>query len=524
MEPNESKTTKEPTLWVPGWAIRIHVTIKLSDGADALQKAILGLIKAGTPGLPGSLANELCLEENIVESAMKSLADQDWIQWGDGEWVRTTSNNQSETQDERRTGWVFWDSLRQRLLPELLLDDLDHSLDKIETATQASEFLKEDEFPRPEPSQVSMELIPTVEARGFRARELRKTANSFEFLNLDLGDSIQRVTLQGLRRKMRWHPLVVPYRIEENLGAQPSVYCCEPTYSPELSLESPYSPFLRAVIEEKSAKAYAPITAHANDLQGKHRAKHSAEFLADFGSPERLDAEAKNAVRRMMSETSLQGLFASPVLMSTAEDAERIWIVTAKLPQSSKNLRTQYSSVLQALATCISDELLPMWENNISAKDLSRNYPSKYHANKSGLNFDSVKRRWDARVANFSTTHGMPFTRWGIGTAGDARSDATWPTKRTQLGTVIRSWAALAICACNDPEGRFVLRWIRESLSDFPDLFEVYEAVKDQRNTDKGRSSESISITEYRDSIYRIWKAIANGHKRATEQLGYPKP
>jgi hypothetical protein len=226
----------------------------------------------------------------------------------------------------------------------------------------------------------------------------------------------------------------------------------------------------------------------------------------------------------MMSETSLQGLFASPVLMSTAEDAERIWIVTAKLPQSSKNLRTQYSSVLQALATCISDELLPMWENNISAKDLSRNYPSKYHANKSGLNFDSVKRRWDARVANFSTTHGMPFTRWGIGTAGDARSDATWPTKRTQLGTVIRSWAALAICACNDPEGRFVLRWIRESLSDFPDLFEVYEAVKDQRNTDKGRSSESISITEYRDSIYRIWKAIANGHKRATEQLGYPKP
>jgi hypothetical protein len=82
----------------------------------------------------------------------------------------------------------------------------------------------------------------------------------------------------------------------------------------------------------------------------------------------------------------------------------------------------------------------------------------------------------------------------------------------------------LAICACNDPEGRFVLRWIRESLSDFPDLFEVYEAVKDQRNTDKGRSSESISITEYRDSIYRIWKAIANGHKRATEQLGYPKP
>lgn len=578
-------TAKEPMLWMPGWAIRIHVTIKLSDGADALQKAILGLMKAGTPGLPGSLANELCLGENIVESAMKSLSEQGWIQWGDGEWERPIkpsdgadklqndilrlmrdgvpgrldilakklvleesiveaaikslneqgclllingvwelafANHEAEVQ--RRTGWVFWDSLRQRLLPELLLDELDCSLDMIETATQATESLEADKFPRPDPSQVRMELVPTVEARGFRARELRKTTKPFEFYDLDLGDSIQRVTLHDSRRKMRWHPLAVPYRIEENLGSQPSIYCCEPTYSPDLSFEAPYSPFLRAVMEEKNTKAYAPIKAHANDLQSNHRAKHSAAFLAGFGSPERLDAEAKDAVRRMTGETRIQGPFATPVLFGAAEDAERIWIATAKLPQSSKNLRTQYSSVLQALATCISDELLPRWKGNRSAKELATRFPSRHDAGKRRVSFEDCRRRWDGVVSQFSRDQGIPFDSWGISTAGEMRSAATFEPRRTQLGIVLRSWGAFAICASNDPEGRFVLYWIRESLKQFPDLFEVFEAVKDQRNIDKGRNSESISINKYRDSIYEIWKAIANGHKRATEQLGSPKP
>lgn len=515
MKHPESTAEQEPTLWAPGWAIRVYVSMKLIDGADALQKAILGLMKVGVPGLPGSLANELCLEEDIVESAIRSLAEQNWIQWGNGEWERTPTSDQSEFQVERRTGWVFWDSLRQRVLPELLLDDLSYPLDRIDTATQASEFLQAHDFPCPDPSQVNVELIPTVEARGFMAREFFKYATEPEFRNLDR--AIQRVTLENLRRKMKWHPLVIPYRIEENLGTQPSIYCSEPTYSPHLIHESAFSPFLRGVIERKNTKAYAPIKAHADELQRKHRAKHSSEFLAEFGSPERLDAEAKNAVRRMTGKANLQGPFATPVLMDAAEDAERIWIAMAKLPQSSKNLRTQFSSVLQALATCISDELLPLWENNRSAREFAGRFPSRFEAGRRRINFEESRRRWDDVVLRFSREQEIPFFLWGISTAGEMRSAAIYETRRTQLGIVLRSWAAFAICANNDPEGQFVLNWIRESLIDLPELFEVYEAVKDQRNVDKGRSSEIIPITEYRAAIYRIWKAIANGHKRAME-------
>lgn len=516
MDTAESTTDREPTLWAPGWALRVYVSIKLSDGADALQKAILGLMKIKVPGLPGSLANELCLEETIVESAMKSLAEQGWIQWGDGEWARTAASDQSDFHVDRRIGWVFWDSLRQRLLPELLLDDLGHSLYKLDTAIQTSDFLQANDFPRPDSSQVNSELIPTVEARGFRVRELSKRASDLEFTDLD--DPIQRVTLQESRRRMKWHPLMVPYRIETNLGTQPSIYCCEPTYSPQLGPGSSYNPFLRVVMEGKNAKAYSPIKAHAEDLQRRQREKHSAEFLAEFGSPERLDAEARNAVRRMMGETRPQDPFATPVLMGAAEDAERIWLATAKLPQSNKNLRIQYSSVLQALATCISDELLPLWENNRSAKELADQFPSRFESGRRRISFAESRRRWDESVMRFARTQGIPFDTWGISTAGEMRSAAIIETRRTQLGIVLRSWGAFAICAGNDPEGRFVLCWIRESLNEFPDLFDVYEAVKDQRNVDKGRNSESISITDYRDAIYKIWKAISKGHQRALTQ------
>ena len=164
--------------------------------------------------------------------------------------------------------------------------------------------------------------------------------------------------------------------------------------------------------------------------------------------------------------------------------------------------------------------MLHLWETNRSAREAAYQFPSSYHAGKKRLNFDDLRHRWDSHVGRFSKAEEIPFNEWGIGTAGEMKSAATYDRKRTQLGIVLRSWGAFAICACDDPDGRFVLKWIRESLSEFPDLFNVYEAVKDQRNIDKGRSSESIPIIAYRDSIYKIWKAIANGHKRALKQLG----
>jgi hypothetical protein len=513
----ESKIDGEqPILRSPGWAVRVYVEVKNTNGADALQKVILGLMHAGVPGLAGSLANELCLEETIVESVLKTLHADDWIHWDGGEWKKTTKTDQFDVQIERRVGWVFWDSLRHRLLSELLLDDNGAALGS-DTGTIADcDVLKSEDFHRPTMSQVRAELIPTVEARGFNVRALKQAGNESKLENVS--ESLLRVSLQNSSRKMRWHPLIIPYRIEANLGTHPSIYCCEPVYSCELSHESPYNPFLRAVIEDKIEKAYHPVSAFAEDLQRKVREKHGAAFLAKMGGSERLDADARNAVLRMLGGTRVEGPFASPTLLSAAEDAERIWLTTAELPQSSKSLRTQYSSILQALAACLSDEMLPLWEGNHSVRSAAKKFPSSWDAGKRRLSFEDSKQRWNAEVSRFSRKHAMPFHKWGISTAGEMKSAATFDRRRTQLGLVLRCWAAFAIAAEGDSDGRFVLSWIRESLNEFPRLFEIFETVKDQRNLDKGRSSENIPIGEYRDAIYKMWKAIAEAHRRATEQ------
>lgn len=317
---------------------------------------------------------------------------------------------------------------------------------------------------------------------------------------------------------MRWHPLAVPYRVEANLGANPSIYCCEPIYSLQLSNTSPYSPFLRATIEENMSKAYQPIRDFAEKLQSRERTGHGAGFLAKMGGSERIDAEARNAVLRMLGGNLPNGPFSAHPLFNAAEDAERIWLTMATLPQSSESLRTQYSRILQVLATCLSDEMLPLWQKNHSARRAALNFPSSWDAGKRKLDFENVKQRWDGEVRRFSKRHGLSFDTWGINTAGEMKSAATFDRRRTQLGIVLRSWAAFAIAAESDADGRFVLAWISESLAHFPNLFAIFETVKEQRNLDKGRNFDNVSIHEYRDGIYKIWKSIAEGYSRAANQ------
>jgi len=517
MKTQESKIDGEqPILWSPGWAVRVYVEIKNTNGTDALQKVILGLMHAGISGLAGSLANEICLEETIVESALKTLHSDDWIHWDGSEWKITSKTDQSDVQAVRRVGWVFWDSLRHRLLPELLLDDNGAALGSGAVTIAVCDVLKEDEFHRPLISQVRAELIPAVEARGFNVRALKQVGNENKFD--DVSESLLRVSLPDSSRKMMWHPLIIPYRIEANLGTHPSIYCCEPIYSCELSNESPYNPFLRSVIEDKIEKAYHPVNAFAEDLQRKEREKHGATFLAKMGGSERLDADARNAVLRMLGGQLHEGPFASSPLYNAAEDAERIWLTMPDLPQSSASLRNPYSRLLQVLATCISDEMLPLWQGNHSARDAAQKFPSNWYANQRRLNFDDARQRWDAAVSRFSKKVGIPFDEWGINTAGEMKSAATFARRRTQLGIVLRCWAAFAIAAESDPDGRFVLAWISESLTRFPNLFKVFEAVKEQRNLDKGRSFDNMPIGEYRNSIYKIWRAIAEGYNRAVNQ------
>ena len=230
MTSKSESTDAPPILWIPGWAVPVYLELEVEDGSDALQRAILGLMQAGVPGLAGSLASQLCLEETIVESVLKTLGDGEWIRWNQAEemWSRTTKEDDVETQVERRLGWVFWDFLRGRLLPELLLDDHGAGLKASDEIPPANDVLNSDDIPRPKTSHVGAELIPTAEGREFTIRFLRHRGSGAVLENVS--GLLRRVSLQRGSRKMRWHPLSVPYRVEPNLGANPSIYCCEPVY------------------------------------------------------------------------------------------------------------------------------------------------------------------------------------------------------------------------------------------------------------------------------------------------------
>ena len=80
MKTDDKKLSESPPpLWIPGWAIPVYFELSNPNGTDALQKAILGLMRAGSPRVVGSLARELCIQEEIVESALKHLAEADFI-------------------------------------------------------------------------------------------------------------------------------------------------------------------------------------------------------------------------------------------------------------------------------------------------------------------------------------------------------------------------------------------------------------------------------------------------------------
>jgi hypothetical protein len=503
-----------PVLWIPGWAIRIYAEVHCPDGNDALQKAILGLMRAGVPGVVGSLSRELCFQESIVESALKLLSVSKYITPGpDGEsWVPNDENDSDQQEVERRLGWVFWDPLRKRLLPELLFDDNGQALRQLQTSGPSGSEFASSGFEKPKRNVIRHELMPTIDGRDFTYRRLEGVGSASELIPVS-SEYVHRVSFHHGPRAIQWHPLFVPYQLQTNLSSSPSVYCSEPVYTEKIAEMSPYSPFLKGIIQNSLPGAYLPIQEFAEEQQARERMHHGATFLAAYGSSERVIGEAQDEVRRMLGGEIPSGPFGSSELIQAAEEAECDRLISAKLDRSERGLRTPFSAVLQILGKVMADEMEECWKNSPSALRLANRYPELRFASNRDKN--EMVKKWCCHVSAFDQNYGLSILEWNVGTPGDHLSKARrgWPL--SQLGTVLRSWGAFAVVAENEPDGQFYLDWIRASIREFPDLFDTFERTKEQRNNDKNTISSGLSLPTYRSNIYRIWRALNDGYQQA---------
>jgi hypothetical protein len=124
-------------------------------------------------------------------------------------------------------------------------------------------------------------------------------------------------------------------------------------------------------------------------------------------------------------------------------------------------------------------------------------------------------RQWAQFVLSFDGRNGLSIAEWNVGTPGDHLNKArrSWPL--SQLGTVLRSWGAFAVVAENEPAGEFFLDWIKRSLRVFPELFQTFERVKEQRNIDKNSISAGVTLAAYRSDLYKTWRALHHGYHQA---------
>lgn len=507
-------TKAPPVLWMPGWAIRIYAEVHFSDGTDALQKAILGLMRAQVPGVVGSLARELCFQENIVESALKKLWESKLISPGsDGEsWVPNEENYSADQEVERRLGWVFWDPVRKQLLPELLFDDNGQALRELQTTNPSGGGLASSGFEKPKRSVLRHELMPTIDGKDFVYRQFNGSSSTSELISVNSED-VHRVSFQNGPRAIQWYPLLVPYQIQTNLSSSSSVYCSEPIYTMSLAEGSPYSPFLQSIIASSLPDVYRPIHEYAEKQQSNERMHHGASFLAAYGGTERVIGEAQDEVRRMLGGRIPSGPFGSSELIQAAEEAECDCLISAKLERSQRGLRTPFSAVLQILGKVMAEEMEACWKNSPSAIKLANRYPESRFVRDRDKH--EILQQWNDCVRSFDQRNSLSILGWNVGTPGDHLSKARrgWPL--SQLGTVLRSWGAFAVVAENEPEGLFFLEWMKGSIREFPDLFQTFERTKNQRNDDKNTISTGLSLQVYRSNLYTIWKALSAGYEQA---------
>jgi hypothetical protein len=500
----------KPELRIPGWEVRVYVETSSSHGRNALEKAILGLIKAGVPGVSGSLARELSIQENVVEVALDLLEEEGLLELDDMLFRLVEERSPEDEQVVPTQGWMFWDALRKSFLPVLVLDGHPNAPEDPGSCSDSDELGSFREK-RPSHEEIRRDFMSAVEHRDLVV--LGPPSRSTQLRSTRVGSAdLRRVSPIGGRRCLNWRPLLVPYLVTPTLGEKAEIHFLEPVHQKVGEIASSYSPYLRAVIETELPGSVKRITDYADELQTRFLKEQGAPFLAARGGVFRVTADARDAVFKMLGSRTLPGPFGTDQIFQAACDAEMVRMMVEPLSLTPDALRTPFSRILQILGRLVADDIKPRWLRQSYKLGLSSAW---FHVRKES------QAAWKSMLRDFDQKHHTTIDAWQTPPPFDHIDKAKYRDgfKLSQLGSVLRSWGAIAVAAEGEPDGKFCLAWIQASLREFPDLFEVFDAIKDQRNMDKNRSSIGISVEEYRKRIYQVWLALGRGYNTAIKEL-----
>lgn len=187
---------------VPGWWIPMWVS--LADGAtgpDPLEEAGHALVRAGVDRAE-SIAQVLCVDSVLVESALAGLALSGRLTTADGRWRATTTDVPTQARTERE-GWIFWDPVANKPLMQLWIGPRPEEL----AVPAGWEALAIDGKPQGRPSIVEVDRVLSLLAGVPEVLGLEGRGSAFAIVDMASVRSVRRDPRKPIERGVAHVPI-----------------------------------------------------------------------------------------------------------------------------------------------------------------------------------------------------------------------------------------------------------------------------------------------------------------------------
>ena len=331
---------KRDYIEISGWAISVSLVFEERQPADALQRAILDLVRLGC-GARTQVEEQLAgvplpiLRGAIDELVLERLHEDEVT------GLLTVPEEVGEHLVERREGWAFWDSqIASAMLPIILLGASRPQRDArqvpegqrliVGTTTATSSAPKVDAVDDALRTLVLRDDLLLVDERGVQGDDAR---------------ALRLLSIERSERQWSRQELVVPFELRPALGASPNFAF----WKPDVAVCSELRTAPLASGAERVRKAMPATWDLLEALWRQDHGAHLLPLLQRIGcdSLEAAQAKAERSVSdRLRGATD--GEFVTPQLRALARDA----LVDAWLLDDEGPLRPAraWSAVLEVLA------------------------------------------------------------------------------------------------------------------------------------------------------------------------------
>ncbi|MBT3193266.1 MAG: hypothetical protein HN341_11990 [Verrucomicrobia bacterium] len=520
-EHDRETTQKDDRIWkaivTPGRAYQVCLELVNPSGEDALQRAVLGLLRLhpSTGTSAERIAQDLGLSEGITNRVLTALADMQVLVEEDGLYQEAKREDGDGGTVSTVTGWVVWDCYRGDLLRTILADS---PMQRLRKHLNLQERRLSVPFPRrdlPRREELRRALLRATASDECRLFSLRDS----EFVELQ--DVVVRTV--SLLEEERPFPLLVPVEVRPRVGETAGLFFHETQLA---EAEFPVADFcaqMAQIIESRQPDSLRELTEEAMAVNNRWLADRGAEMLAEYGGEERVRADARQARKEMLRGVSLDEAFADQELFGSAEDAEVDFILHQNGAMDAAPVRFAFERVLQILGRIVGDQAAKLLWSEGAARAINRLITSQEDWS------NSRRRKWaQDREARTCRALGLSLgdfrMRTYLSELKNVRGALRDGAQRHQLRIAFALWMLPLFMEPEKPEVAGHIADVRSCLEAFPNFPDVLNITVEQRNADKSNRLSEVDATlplrELRSNIYRIWKTVgARGH-RSTDEGG----